>query len=165
MHKAWTKLALGSFARNWWPVVLIAALSGVVVLQRLQMRRPAPPPPPYRVGEMLPPFTLNTLDGRSARIEWTGRLPTMIYVLRPDCVWCSRNLASLRAVVGAASGYRIVGVSLRSAGLKQYVKETGLPFPIYVVPDANTVQSLRLNVTPETIIVARTGVVVKVFQG
>jgi peroxiredoxin len=146
----------------------MGALVGIVVFQWWEMeglKHPPRPPLPYKIGETLPPFTLKTPEGQTVRVDWTGPGPTVLYVLRPDCVWCARNLASLRALRGAATSYRFIGVSLPAAGLREYLEQTQLGFPVYAVPDMKSVRALRLNATPETIVVSPSGIIQKVWLG
>lgn len=121
-----------------------------------------------KIGTKVPPIEGRLLNSPSGNIEFgKSTLPTVIYVFRPDCSWCKKNLGNLRALV-AASGprYRIVGLSLPSASsLSSYLETTQLQFPVYSDVAEASIEAYHLDGTPETIVVSPESRVVKVWLG
>jgi peroxiredoxin len=141
-------------------------MTSVCVYQRWQVTHPKPRAV-IKVGDQLPPVTLETDQGKAVRVNWSFPAgPTVLYVFRPDCVWCAKNLEAFRTVLRRDSGYRFVGLSLRSAGLADYL-HSNQPFfeHVWVVSDQKTRKLLKMGVTPQTIIVSATGTVLKVWPG
>jgi hypothetical protein len=64
-----------------------------------------------------------------------------------------------------ANDFRFVGLSLDESGLKEYVERHQLKFPVYARLPAETVESLGLGSTPQTIVVSPEGEIVKVWSG
>ena len=156
---------LAAFTDGWWPVAIIAVLLGVVLYQRWQTTHPTHPAR-LQIGEQLPSLVLQNLEGATVPIEWSADTrPTAIYVFQPKCIWCSRNLDGLRRLLRNDSGYRFIGVSLTREGLQEYVDRNRLTLPVYYVPDMKRVSSLKVIVTPETIVVSTAGRVQNVWLG
>jgi hypothetical protein len=61
--------------------------------------------------------------------------------------------------------FRFVGVSLTDKNLQAHVADNGLECPIYMNPDATSLKSYKLGGTPETVVVAPDGRVLKVWPG
>ena len=61
--------------------------------------------------------------------------------------------------------FRFIGLSLAEPGLKEYVEEHHLKFPIYAGLTRETIQSLGLGRTPQTIVVSPEGKILKVWMG
>jgi hypothetical protein len=111
------------------------------------------------------------LEGRasSVRVQAVG-LPTIVYVFTPQCGWCKRNEANLRALVQQTAGrYRVIALSLTDKDLAAYAKALPAGVPVYREPSEGTRATLKLGGTPHTIVLAATGVVeaswVGAFQG
>src|SRR5689334_7588172 len=85
------------------------------------------------VGSSLPPIAAKGLDGRSATISYgPNELPTILYVFTPACGWCRKNLQNIKALAEGTKGkYRVIGLSLSSDNLQEYVTKSDLTFPIY----------------------------------
>jgi peroxiredoxin len=153
------------FTQGWWPVAVIALLAGSIVYQRWQFSHPSLPPV-LKPGEHLAPITLETPQERAAQLDWSaGSLPTILYVFRPDCEWCARNLEAERAVATGSQGYRFVALSTTKTGLRSYVSTNRLTFPVYAAADSKTVRQLKLVMTPETVLITPEGTVQKVCLG
>jgi hypothetical protein len=105
-------------------------------------------------------------DGGGGSLELTGgSKPTVVYVFSPNCGWCSRNHASIVLLAEAAhKDYTFVGLAVSDAGLQEYLARFPLEFPVHVV-SRNAVMSLRLDSTPETILVGADGGVRKDWHG
>jgi hypothetical protein len=119
------------------------------------------------VNAQLPVIDGFDVDGQPARIAFAeGGLPTILYVLRPDCKWCARNSQNIKALADAAKGkYRVIGISLSSQNLKEYLEQEKLSFPVYTDVSAETRAALHLGGTPQTIVASPEGRVLKNWMG
>ncbi len=118
-------------------------------------------------GMKVDPVTAVGLDGKLVTISYNGtNKPTVFYVITPSCIWCRRNQTNIDTLAETkANDFRFVGLSLAEAGLKEYVEEHHLKFPVYARLTAETIQSLGLGGTPQTIIVSPEGEILKVWAG
>ncbi len=118
-------------------------------------------------GMKVDPITAVDLDGKPFTIAYNGiNKPTVFYVITPSCIWCRRNQANVNKLADAkANDFRFVGLSLAESGLKKYVEEHHLRFPVYARLPAETVESLGLGSTPQTIVVSPEGEILKVWKG
>lgn len=118
-------------------------------------------------GMKVDPITAVDLDGKPFTIAYNGiNKPTVFYVITPSCIWCRRNQANVNRLADAkANDFRFVGLSLAESGLKEYVEEHHLKFPVYARLPAETVESLGLGGTPQTIVVSPEGEILKVWTG
>lgn len=120
-----------------------------------------------RPGTLLPKLNLRDSTGRDFVVDFgSARIPTVLYVLRPSCVWCERNAGSLSTLASQAGGrYRFLGISLSSDGLPQFVQSRKITFPVYTVVDDASIAGYRLGVTPETFVVSPESRLIKVWLG
>jgi peroxiredoxin len=90
----------------------------------------------------------------------------VFYVLSPSCIWCRRNQANIDKLAETkANDFRFIGLSLDESGLKEYLGEYHLKFPVYAGLTKETVESLGLGGTPQTFVVSSEGKVLKVWSG
>jgi hypothetical protein len=118
-------------------------------------------------GTKVDPVTAQDLDGSPVSISYDNtNKPTVFYVISPSCIWCIRNQANIEKLTEVtADNYRFIGLSLAESGLKEYVEEHHLKFPVYTRLTAETIQALKLGGTPQTIVVSPEGEVLKVWPG
>ena len=120
-----------------------------------------------RVGATLSPIEAKGLDGRPAVIRY-GRdeLPTILYVFTPPCSWCTKNIENIKALAEGTKGrYRIIGLSLSSNNLQEYVTRSGFTFPVYSDLSPGTAIAYRMGGTPQTIVISNEGKLVKEWKG
>jgi peroxiredoxin len=135
---------------------------------RLDHLRPKPPKAGGAIapGKAVPPISARTLAGNPAKITYDSGRPTLIYVFKPECSWCLKNVDSIRALASAVRDrYHVVGVSLTTAGLEDYVREHAFPFEVYRDVDRDTQKAYEMGATPQTIVVSANGRVVKDWLG
>jgi peroxiredoxin len=120
-----------------------------------------------RVGDVISSIKATTVDGANVQLSPADTsMDTVIYVFSPTCHWCKENLPDLHALAqGAAERYRLVGISLSEVGLKQYITEEHLDFPIFANLQPQDRNKYHLGGTPETIVVAPNGRVKQVWMG
>ena len=96
----------------------------------------------------------------------SAEFPLIIYVLSPDCSWCTRNKNNVAALANGVVGkYRFLGLSLSSERLKEYVEKNEITFRVYSNLSYNILSSYKLGGTPQTIVVSSLGKVIKNWRG
>jgi hypothetical protein len=112
------------------------------------------------------PLPVLDADGNPVSLAFDDSRPTVIYVLSPQCGWCKKNEANIKAVTAiAGSRYNFVGLSLVPTDLKQYIAAGRAPFPVYQIESQDQAQRLGLSATPTTIVVGPGAKVLKVWTG
>jgi len=121
--------------------------------------------PTLAVGAVVPPIEGKLVNGASVKLLDKSR-PTVVYVFSPTCVWCERNTDNLTAILSAGRGkVNFVGISL-SPDVKDYLASRPMPgMEIIVEPSPATLRSYLLASTPQTIVVAPNGEVLKNWLG
>lgn len=119
------------------------------------------------LGDTLPPIVAKDPQGQTAVLDYSAtQLPTVVFIITPDCGWCTKNIMNMRTLVqNAGNRYRFVGLSLSSNKLSDYVKENKLEFPIYTDLPILTMRDYKLGGTPETIVVSPQGQVTRIWSG
>jgi peroxiredoxin len=150
-------------------VILACSLGLNVFLGRewLVRTREAPPPvSPIQRGDAMPAFEGKDLAGQRLTLRYNDtKVPTVLYVFRPSCVWCSRNLRNVNALVQSNSRFRFIGVCLEKVGLDDYLHQNPLGFPVVVDPSEQTLQAYRLGGTPQTVVISPEGRVLENWLG
>lgn len=123
--------------------------------------------PKLSLGMKVDPVTALGHDGKPFTISYNGSdKPTVFYVITPSCIWCKRNQANINKVADTkANDFRFIGLSLAEPGLKEYVEDHHLKFPMHTGLTRETIQSLGLGSTPQTIVVSPEGKILKVWMG
>jgi peroxiredoxin len=123
--------------------------------------------PKLSPGMKVDPVTALGHDGERFTISYNSSdKPTVFYVITPSCIWCKRNQANINKVADTkANDFRFIGLSLAEPGLKEYVEEHHLKFPTYTGLTRETMRSLGLGNTPQTIVVSPEGKILKVWMG
>jgi len=118
-------------------------------------------------GSLISSLDVSDLSGRTLRINLASRgLPTLLYVLRPTCIYCERNAITVNKLARQVRGrYQLVGLSLSTAGLGEFVANHHIEFPVYTGVSESVRHEYGLNNTPETILVSPDGRVEKVWFG
>jgi hypothetical protein len=117
-------------------------------------------------GVQAVPISAKDPSGASAQIEFSGPVPTIVYVFSPQCGWCERNWPGVRALAEQVRGpYRVVALSLASRGLAAQSEGLGLSFPVYSDPSPESQSAYRMGATPQTLVVSAGGRVERVWVG
>jgi peroxiredoxin len=118
-------------------------------------------------GMVVKSIQVKDLQGNPMSISFAdSRVPAVIYVFRPACSWCAKNMRNLKTLVAAKGGnFRFVGISLQDQGVSEYVQSNGLTMPVFTQPDATAIEELHLNPTPQTIVIDINGKVIKNWAG
>jgi hypothetical protein len=92
--------------------------------------------------------------------------PTVVYIFSPSCVWCERNIESLKTLASLKSNsYRFLAVSLMETNLEKYSKRYQLDIPVYKNMSPDNVRDLRLKSTPQTLVISAEGKVLQNWIG
>ena len=118
-------------------------------------------------GMKVEPFTAIGANGEPVTISYgDSDKPTVFYVLSPSCIWCERNQANIdRLAEAKGNEFRFIGLSLYEPGLKEYLEKHRLKFPTYTRLTSETINSLGLGGTPQTIVISPEGRVLKNWSG
>lgn len=167
-----------SVGRSWFLLVVLGFSLTLNVVLGWQVRSSKVGPPKHDQSpadsprlvekELIAPLTVKKLDGTEQAISFTGTdKPTVLYVFSRACVWCARNVDTVRALAKAtASTHRFIGLSLRdidNAGLE--AEEQKLGFSVFRGLSLDTLKALGLGSTPQTIVVSAQSRVVKNWVG
>jgi peroxiredoxin len=117
-------------------------------------------------GDLAPPIRAKDFDGQPATItHLEGDKPSIIYIFTPTCAWCVRNLNNVRALfISTKESYRFVGLSLSSIGLREYVSQYHVDFPVYSDPVGLSARAYKGG-TPRTLVVSADGRILKTWFG
>lgn len=151
----------------------LAALAlslGVNVYLGLLLVRPHGVPTDHSmsVGARFPALMVHDLSGKEVKLSWPSseKKLTVLYVFSPTCGWCRRNIENFKAMgTPTRSEYRLVPISLASAGLSKYVEKYGLVFPVFADPVLPQGGAFAFSGTPETLVISPAGIVKRVWRG
>jgi hypothetical protein len=117
-------------------------------------------------GDKAPPIQANDINGRPATIMHLGSdTPSIIYIFTPSCVWCTHNLSNIKALsTQTRASHHFIGLSLSSNGLKEYVTQHGIDFPIYTNLTGESASAYQGG-TPRTLVVSPGGIILKTWFG
>ena len=131
-------------------------------------RQGAPTAHSMPVGARFPALTVHDLSGKEIKISWPSseNKLTVIYLFSPTCIWCQRNIENFKAMGTATrSEYRLVPISLTSAGLSRYVEKYGVVFPVFADPVVADGGAFAYDGTPQTFVISPDGTVKRVWRG
>lgn len=116
-------------------------------------------------GTKLASISVFSLDGAQTRFALdTGGQPTILYILSPTCSWCDANMENIRALSLATNQrYRILGVSIKNSGTKEYVQSKEFPFQVFVAEGEGL--GFHVSGTPQTIVIDSDGTVLQNWSG
>jgi peroxiredoxin len=157
----------------WW--LLLAAVVGLNLLLLKQNRdlkiaiAKSPRETVVKPGQVLPALHGKTIDGESLTVSYgNDTRKTVLLVFAPGCDYCTQNMPNWSRIIRSLdpSTYRVVALSVRSDGSRQYVETHKLnAIPAITELDPKDRVSYELNVTPETILIASDGKVEAVWAG
>jgi thioredoxin-related protein len=118
-------------------------------------------------GQKVAPVTAVSLGGKQQIISYDATdKPTVFYVLSPSCVWCERNKANIEKLAELkGNDFRFIALSLAEPGLTEYLKGHHINFPVYSQLASDSIHSLGLGATPQTIVISPEGRILKNWTG
>ncbi len=120
-----------------------------------------------KIGTSVPPIAAKRLNGQQDVISYQGTTqPTVLYIFTPPCVWCARNIDSLKTLLSKEGArYRFIGISLSEKDLREYVAKNDLRLPVYSSLSPEMVKTYKLGSTPQTIVISPEGNVLQDWLG
>lgn len=120
-----------------------------------------------QIGAIVPAVEAKDLDGNPIVFPYGDlELPSVYYVLSPTCTWCMRNEKNIAALSASlVNKYRFVILSVSPDGLKEYLQQRHIAFPVYSQLSDRTFAAYKLGGTPRTIVVSSHGKVLKNWTG
>jgi peroxiredoxin len=118
------------------------------------------------VGAHLPDLTGMNLEKLPISVNWKDASDgTLLYVFSPSCTWCTRNNLNIRSLAHYLTHARVIGLSLSSNGLKEYVANQNLTFDVLSDANFHDGQRLPFRITPQTLYITNTGEIAEVWLG
>ena len=118
-------------------------------------------------GNIVPSLSGTDLDGKDFTLSYSNDpRKVVLLVFSPRCGFCTRNMPNWKALLQSLDrkSYRIVGVSIISDGVKEYVSQQKLTdIPIIAEVDPKSRVSYEMNETPQTILIDSDGKVEKLW--
>jgi peroxiredoxin len=147
-------------------VASVAVNVGLAI--QLDRIRAGAEPKPFLSGNTAPPLKLHSQnEGKEVVLTYSAEtLPVLLYWFQPTCGWCEANFLNVKALDRQARGkYKFVAISSASPDeLAEYARRKGVTFPMYSVhPQA--AKLYRLNGTPASVLISRSGNLVKRWDG
>lgn len=93
---------------------------------------------------------------------------TVLLVFSPDCDYCTKNIPAWEKILSNVdkSSFRVIAISLEPEGTKEYVtKHRLISVPVIAKLYAKGVNTYKMGLTPETILIGPDGKVEKVWKG
>lgn len=123
---------------------------------------------PLQMGLLLSPVRAVRLHDGAADVIWHGASgkPTLIYAFSPHCYWSGKNVPGINNLVRAIGDtHNVVGLSLSTRGLGEWLKLNDMRLTIWIEPDPDAIGSYRLNYTPTTLVISPEGRVIRYWTG
>lgn len=120
-----------------------------------------------QIGRVVPNITGKSPEGVPTEINFPDmKRPTILYVFTPTCIWCKRNFNNMMVLHhGVEKQYAFIGVSLTQDGIREYVAQHAIDYPVVGdIPEA-TKLIYRMGGTPSTIVISADRKVLKVWIG
>jgi peroxiredoxin len=138
-------------------------------LGRIVMKARARPPASAVPARTVMP-ALRVVDhssSQSVTIVYTDvPVPTVVYLFSPHCKFCRQNAKNMSSLVSQVAGkYRIIGVSLATDGLDEFIGETMIKFPVYTNLDPKVATAYKAGATPQTFVVGHDGRLLSMWTG
>jgi len=144
-----------------WLIVPLVAIPLAWILFIGLGRDPSEIPSPL-IGQPMPSFDLQTLDGgRLSSSDLTGR-PVVVNFWGPSCVPCRDEFPLFKQALSihAADGIAVVGVLFQDPAepARDFVAELGATWPTVLDPDRTVAGQYRVVARPQTYFVDRDGI-------
>ncbi len=149
-------------------------LSTIVIVRqgqrilKLEMSLEHSPGAKLPAGSELGPIQVRDITVKVHSLEFrnTQSRGTVLYIFRPECVWCQRNGPDVAFLAShVTSKYNFVGLSLAKDGLEDFIHREDMKFPVYTGVKASDWTAYRLGSTPETIVLSAEGTVITSWIG
>ena len=135
-----------------WLIVLFNLLLTFGLIRRINTRPGIQPVETLEIGEPAPPFTAETLAGKTVTLaQFTGKRLALVF-MSPNCGPCREKLPELQALTSKLAGEGIVFALLfreAAEGIRPFAAKHNLTMPIWLVPPPNPLwQDYKVVGTP-----------------
>lgn len=140
-------------------VCLAAALSGCGTAETVR-------PEDVVVGNTIPDFSLQSLDGRKMTKASLKGEPVVLNFFASWCTNCRAEIPELKQVAAGAKS-KVVGIALDETGaetVKPFVESQGINYPV-LIGDQETFQQFNGVAIPYTIVLDGSQRIVKIYRG
>lgn len=125
---------------------------------------------PVFEGKPAPDLSLPDLDGETLQLaDFKGEKAVLLAFWATWCMPCNAEMPTLIKLHGEFKdkGLIVIGVSNDTSlpGLKAFVARKGLPYPILHDADGKASKAYGAKSIPRTVLIDKTGTVVRVWQG
>lgn len=139
------------------------ALGRIVIVSRTRT-----PAPVVAAGTGMP--ALRAIDHATNRAVTVGygdvRVPTVVYFFSPSCGFCKKNEKNIASIASQTAGkFRIIGISLSTDKLDDFIREAEITFPVYTNLDPTVGKAYRIGATPQTFVVGPDAKVKSMWTG
>jgi hypothetical protein len=119
------------------------------------------------VGTAVPDLQAVAADGTPVTVKVNGAtLPTVVYALSTNCMWCQRNKENIQAVIEQGHNrFHFVILSLGGDDPESVIGRGNPSVDVLTKPSKETWIGYGLGTTPQTIVVATDGRVVRNWEG
>lgn len=124
-----------------------------------------------KVGEAIPDFSLQDLDGNTVSTESLLGKPYVVAVFATWCPPCKMELTMLESDVWQElkdQGIKVVGINFgeEDAGtISKFATQNGLTFPLLVDEDGGFRKSVGVSMIPQSIVVGSDGKILDLHVG
>ncbi len=118
-------------------------------------------------GIVLKSIPILSGTGFGSSLTFGSGQPVMLYIMKPGCPWCARNLENIRLLAKKlGSTHKFVGVSYTDEGLADELEGAPLPFRIYLLDMRNLPREFGdPRITPQMALIDPSGRVQSVWLG
>ena len=117
-------------------------------------------------GDVIPTVNVKLENGSPSQLKWNDASMTVLYYFDPHCSWCLRNGSLLRTVVAHLdTNTKVYAYTATLTGLEEFRRQTNLAVPVITDDHDDLRKLLKLNGTPQTLLVDNRGSVIKNWSG
>ncbi len=139
-----------------WTIATALGLSGVIAAAAPQAPAPTPPPAPA-VGDIVPPFDAEALDGSIKHVAFPPGSRTVLLFFLSGCPTCHRMIPEWnRAFQRRPQGIEVVGIMMDKEP-PGFFMATPISFPVLRAPAPDFARKLKVNKVPATLRVVAGG--------
>lgn len=138
---------------------ILSTIVNVGLARLVVQRRSATAAASVKLGTVMPELDMKDTNGKLVHLTYGSvRTPTVVYFFSPLCHYCQRNIANMSELSRQAGNrYRIVGVTIETKDLREFINKSNEPFPIYTEPTQTVIKGFHFGGTPQTFVVGVDG--------
>lgn len=161
-----------------WSIILIVLviMMGVEIFLlvqenrelRLALKSTGVPIKVLNPQEKVPPLAGIDLKGKEVKLEYPSSQQTILFWFSPTCPSCELNLEFWKEIYKKYGSDKLRFFGVTSPGdekTEEFVKKFQLEFPVLIVSDLSLLEKYRVEMIPQTILIDKSGVVLKVWPG